>query len=116
MENLLKIVGAIKKFLAKEFLWGLTILLLSFIMTLITKWTFIAMYNEYRTRDGDNTLDFSIDGVENTLFVNKVGDISINNDIYLTETEYFLILFAFYVLFIYSIRLVVNAIKTVKKK
>lgn len=115
MENLQKILGAIKKFLAKEFLWALTIILLSFILTLITKWTFVSLYEENSADNSNNTLDIYIDGDENSILMDSNGDISINNDLYFTETEYFLILFAFYAVLIYGIRLVANAIKTLKK-
>ena len=89
MENLQKIIDAIGQFIAKEFLWSLVTLLLAFLMALITRWAI-------------NNVD--------PQFEQEVMDLGI------TEVEYFLILYAFYVVFIYLVRMVFNAIKTLKKE
>ncbi len=89
MENLQKIIDAIGQFVAKEFLWSLVTLLLAFLMALITKWGI----NEVEPRFEQEVLQMGV-----------------------TEVEYFLILVAFYIVIIYLIRMVVNAIKTLKKE
>jgi len=122
MENLSKIFEAIKKFLAKEFLWGLAVLLVAFILASITKLLFNALYERNQV-NGVWTLENTVDidnyadtGDKILISITDTGDISFNNDITVTENESFLILIAFYIVFIYFVRLVVNAIKTVKKE
>ena len=89
MENLSKIAKAVKKFIAKEFLWVLVVLLLAFLLALMTMWGLNIVAPRFEQE------------VENIGF---------------TKVEYYLTLFIFYFIFIYLVRLIVNAIKTLKKE
>lgn len=85
----MKIVEAIKKFLAKEFLWAFVALLLAFLLTLITKWALGLLAPGFQ---------------EEALAIG------------FTEVEYYLIIYVFYVIVIYLVRMIVNAITTLKKE
>jgi hypothetical protein len=88
MENLVKIAKAVQKFIAKEFLWILTALLVALLLASITKWGINSIAPQFEKE------------------VLNIG---------FTTVEYYLILYAFYFVFVYLVRLVINAIMTLKK-